>query len=89
MANISTHSVWVLSPELENLDLQFCLRATEYRLNLVAGRIALRMGDLGLIVLVLEYFDTRRNGQPPKSQPTEKPTRAYNNQNATVSVLNK
>jgi hypothetical protein len=56
MANISTRSVWVLSPELENLDLQFRLRATEYRLNLVAGRIALRMGDLGLLVLVLEYF---------------------------------
>jgi hypothetical protein len=56
MANISTRSVWVLSPELENLDLQFRLRATEYRLNLAAGRIALRMGDLGLLVLVLEYF---------------------------------
>jgi len=33
--------------------------------------------------------DTRENGQPPKSQPTEKPTRAYNNQNATVGVFNK
>jgi hypothetical protein len=46
MANSSGHLVWVLSPELENWDLQFRLRATEYRINLTAGRIALRMGDL-------------------------------------------
>ena len=39
-------SVWVLSPELENWDMQFRLRTTEYRLNRTAAQIALRMGDL-------------------------------------------
>jgi len=39
-------TVWVLSPELENWDLQFRLRATEYRLNQTGARIAQRMGDL-------------------------------------------